>query len=50
MDFLEFIDVTTFDTVKELPREEDSFSDPIYIPKPGMLYGERVVSTAYVRC
>ena len=50
VDFLDFINVTAFDNMRVLPREEDSSSDRIYIPKPGMLFGERVVSTAYVRC
>ena len=44
---LDFIDVTNFDEVQELRREEDAFSDTIYIPH-GMLYGERTVTSAYV--
>ena len=47
LETLDFIDVTNFEDVQELRREEDAFSDPIYIPN-GMLYGERTVTSAYV--
>ena len=33
----------------ELPRTEDSHSDPIFIPN-GLIFGDEIVTRAYVSC
>lgn len=43
-----YYDLTTFPGVKELNREKDANSEPINIPN-GMLFGDRLVTQAYVR-
>ena len=42
-----YFDLENFPGVAELRREKDANSDPIIIPL-GLLFGDRIVTTAYV--
>lgn len=47
--YIPFLDLTQFPGVKELDNSQpDSTSQPIHIPKQGLLFGDRLVTTAYV--
>ena len=49
VEFNSFPDLVTFPDFRELDKTEvDSFSDPIHIPG-GLLFGNKIVSTLYVR-
>ena len=49
VNFLPFLDLTTFPGVLELDNTEaDSTSDPIVIPD-GLVFGNKIVTLAYVR-
>ncbi len=47
IDFLDLGALPASD-LKELKREADSSSDPIIIPKGGIVFGNGIVSTSYV--
>jgi len=46
-EFVPYFDLESFPGVKELKREKDANSEPITIPF-GILFGDRIVKTAYV--
>ena len=46
-DAIPFLDLQGFSGLSELPREQDAFSEPIFIPR-GMIIDDRVVTSVYV--
>ena len=46
-EFVSYFDLEGFSGVTELRREKDANSEPISIPL-GLLFGNRIVTTAYV--
>ena len=45
---MSYFDLSGFANLKELPREQEATSPPIYIPNGGLLFGTQIVTSVYV--
>ena len=45
---MSYFDLSGFANLRDLPREQEAVSPPIYIPDGGLLFGTQIATSVYV--